>query len=204
LYYAYGTTSARKFRGGDAIYEDVYKDGTIDELDVVYLGNCNPKLNGGFGFSLRYNKRLSLNCFFNFRYGNKVVNYARMYAENMYSNDNQCVSVNWRWRKDGDVTNMPRALYQDGRNWMGSDRFVEDGSFLRWKQLTVNYTLDPKLVKRVGLSQTSLSFTLNNILTWTKYSGVDPEVGYDSQGICADWSKTPRSKYFTFGITVGL
>ena len=204
LYYAYGTTSARKFRGGDAVYEDINSDGTIDELDVVYLGNCNPKLNGGFGFSLRYNKRLSLNCFFNFRYGNKVINYARMYAENMYSNDNQCVSVNWRWRKDGDQTDMPRALYQDGRNWMGSDRFVEDGSFLRWKQLTVNYSFDPKLIRRIGLSQASLSFTLNNILTWTKYSGVDPEVGYDSQGICADWSKTPRSKYFTFGVTVGL
>ena len=204
LYYAYGTTSARKFRGGDAVYEDINSDGTIDELDVVYLGNCNPKLNGGFGFSLRYNKRLSLNCFFNFRYGNKVINYARMYAENMYSNDNQCVSVNWRWRKDGDQTDMPRALYQDGRNWMGSDRFVEDGSFLRWKQLTVNYSFDQKLIKRIGLNQASLSFTLNNILTWTKYSGVDPEVGYDSQGICADWSKTPRSKYFTFGVTVGL
>lgn len=204
LYYAYGTTNARKFRGGDAVYEDINSDGTIDELDVVYLGNCNPKLNGGFGFSLRYNKRLSLNCFFNFRYGNKVINYSRMYAENMYSNDNQCVSVNWRWRKDGDKTDMPRAIYQDGRNWMGSDRFVEDGSFLRWKQLTVNYSFDQKTIKKIGLNQASLSLTLNNILTWSKYSGVDPEVGYDSQGICADWSKTPRSKYFTFGLTLGI
>ena len=204
LYYAYGTTNARRFRGGDAVYEDINSDGTIDELDVVYLGNCNPKLNGGFGFSLRYNKRLSLNCFFNFRYGNKVINYARMYAENMFSNDNQCVSVNWRWRKDGDRTDMPRALYQDGRNWMGSDRFVEDGSFLRWKQLTLNYQMDPKLVKQVGLNNVTFSFTLNNILTWTRYSGVDPEVGYNAQGICADWSKTPRSKYFTAGVTIGL
>ncbi len=204
MYFAYGTTNSRRFRGGDAIYEDVNKDGTIDELDVVYLGNCNPKLNGGFGFTIRYNRRLSLTCFFNFRYGNKVINYARMNAENMYTNDNQCVSVNWRWRKDGDITNMPRALYQDGRNWMGSDRFVEDGSFLRWKQLTLNYQFDPKTIKKIGLNTASLYFTLNNILTWTKYSGVDPEVGYDDKGICADWSKTPRSKYFTFGITIGL
>ena len=145
-----------------------------------------------------------MTCFFNFRYGNKVINYARMNAENMYTNDNQCVSVNWRWRKDGDITNMPRALYQDGRNWMGSDRFVEDGSFLRWKQLTLNYQFDPKTIKKIGLNTASLYFTLNNILTWTKYSGVDPEVGYDDKGICADWSKTPRSKYFTFGITIGL
>lgn len=204
MYFAYGTTSARKFRGGDAIYEDINNDGTIDELDIVYLGNCNPKLNGGFGFTVRYNKRLSLSSFFNFRYGNKVINYARMYAESMYNNDNQCVSVNWRWRMPGDITDMPRALYQDGVNYLGSDRFVEDGSFLRWKQLTLNYAFDQKLVKKIGLNQLSLSFTLNNILTFTKYSGVDPEVGYSNNGLCEDKSKTPRSKYFTFGITVGL
>ena len=86
MYFAYGTTNARQFRGGDAIYEDINHDGTIDELDIVYLGNCNPKINGGFGFTVKYNQRLSLNAFFNFRYGNKVINYARMYAENMYSN----------------------------------------------------------------------------------------------------------------------
>lgn len=204
MYFAYGTTNSVQFRGGDAMYEDINYDGTIDELDIVYLGNCNPKLNGGFGFTIRYNKRLSLNAFFNYRYGNKVINYARMYAENMYSNDNQCVSVNWRWRKDGDLTGIPRALYQDGRNWLGSDRFVEDGSFLRFKQLTLNYAFSPSAIKKAGLNQLTLSFTLNNILTWSRYSGVDPEVSYNSQGICADYSKTPRSKYFTLGVTVGL
>lgn len=204
MYFAYGTTNARKFRGGDAIYEDINHDGTIDELDIVYLGNCNPKINGGFGFTVKYNKRLSLNAFFNFRYGNKVINYARMYAENMYSNDNQSIAVNWRWRKDGDLTEMPRALYQDGRNWLGSDRFVEDGSFLRFKQLTLNYTFDQKMLKSFGLNQLGLSFTLNNILTFTKYTGVDPEISPNNQGICADYSKTPRSKYFTLGVTVGF
>lgn len=204
MYFAYGTTNAMKFRGGDAIYEDVNHDGTIDELDIVYLGSCTPKLNGGFGFTARYNRRLSIVAFFNFRYGNKVINYARMYAENMYSNDNQCVSVNWRWRQDGDLTNIPRAIYQDGRNWLGSDRFVEDGSFLRFKQLTVNYAFDPMKLKKYGLNQLTASFTLNNILTFTHYSGVDPEVSYDSKGICADYSKTPRSKYFTLGLTAGF
>lgn len=204
MYFAYGTTNARQFRGGDAIYEDVNHDGTIDELDIVYLGNCNPKLNGGFGFTVKYNQRLSVNAFFNFRYGNKVINYARMYAENMYSNDNQSIAVNWRWRKDGDLTEMPRALYQDGRNWLGSDRFVEDGSFLRFKQLTINYSFPQQKLKSMGFNQLQLSFTLNNILTWTKYTGVDPEISPNSQGICADYSKTPRSKYFTLGITAGF
>lgn len=204
MYFAYGTTNARQFRGGDAIYEDINHDGTIDELDIVYLGNCNPKINGGFGFTVKYNQRLSLNAFFNFRYGNKVINYARMYAENMYSNDNQSIAVNWRWRQDGDLTEIPRALYQDGRNWLGSDRFVEDGSFLRFKQLTLNYNFDHKTLKPLGLNQLALSFTLNNILTWTKYTGVDPEISPNNQGICADYSKTPRSKYFTMGVTIGL
>ncbi len=204
MYFAYGTTNARKFRGGDAIYEDINHDGTIDELDIVYLGNCNPKINGGFGFTVKYNQRLSINAFFNFRYGNKVINYARMYAENMYGNDNQSIAVNWRWRKDGDITEIPRALYQDGRNWLGSDRFVEDGSFLRFKQLTVNYSFDRKTLQPLGLTQLGLSFTLNNILTFTKYTGVDPEISPNSQGICADYSKTPRSKYFTLGVTLGF
>lgn len=201
MYFAYGTSSAMRFRGGDAIYEDVNHDGTIDELDIVYLGNCNPKLNGGFGFNVRWNQRLSLNAFFNFRYGNKIINYARMNAESMYTNDNQCVSVNWRWRKDGDLTDMPRALYQDGRNYLGSDRFVEDGSFLRFKQLTLNYSFDRKAVSHIGMAQLTLSFTLNNILTLTKYSGVDPEVAINNQGICADWNRTPRSRYFTLGVS---
>lgn len=204
MYFAYGTSSAYRFRGGDANYEDVNHDGTIDELDIVYLGNCNPKLEGGFGFNIRYGKHFSVNSFFNFRYGNKIINYARMYAENMYSNDNQMVSVNWRWRKDGDVTDLPRALYQMGYNWLGSDRYVENGSFLRFKQLTFNYSFDSKQLKSVGLNQLSLYFTLNNIITFTKYTGVDPEVSYNNQGICADSNKTPRSKYYTLGITVGF
>lgn len=61
-----------------------------------------------------------------------------------------------------------------------------------------------KQLKNTGLNQLSLYFTLNNIITFSKYTGVDPEVGYGSNGICADYSKTPRSKYFTLGITVGL
>lgn len=204
MYFAYGTTSALQFHGGDAIYEDVNHDGTIDELDIVYLGNCTPKLTGGFGFTIRY-KSLSLNTFFNFRYGNKIINYARMNAENMYTNDNQSIAVNYRWRQDGDENGMlPRALYQDGRNWLGSDRYVEDGSFLRWKQLTLTYAVPAHTLKHIGFKQLNLNFTLNNILTFTKYTGVDPEVDFNSKGICEDNSKTPRSKYFTFGITVGF
>lgn len=129
MYFAYGKSNEYRFRGGDAIYEDINKDGSIDELDIVYLGNSNPKVNGGFGSTVRY-KRFSVTAFFNFRYGNKIVNMARMNAENMYYLNNQSISVNWRWRKDGDVTDMPRALYNHGYNWLGSDRYVEEETVL--------------------------------------------------------------------------
>lgn len=203
MYYAYGRSNAYRFRGGDAIYEDVNKDGSIDELDIVYLGNSNPKVNGGFGFTMRY-KRFVVTPFFNFRYGNKIVNTARMHAENMYYNDNQSVAVNWRWRKDGDVTDMPRALYEYGYNWLGSDRYVEDGSFLRMKYLTFNYSVDPQHLKRYNLSQLSLYLTFNNLFVLTKYTGVDPEVGYGSFSVSTDSNRTPRSRDFTFGMTVSF
>ena len=200
--FGYGTANYR-FRGGDAIYEDVNHDGTIDELDIVYLGNCNPKFYGGFGFTVRW-KNLSVNAFFNFRTGNKIVNYARMWSENMYTNNNQSIAVNWRWRKEGDLTDMPRALYQYGYNWLGSDRFVEDGSFLRFKYLTFNYEFPKTLCEKIKLSQINTYLTLNNLCTWTKYSGVDPEISPNQYGIAEDKSNTPRSQYFTLGITVGF
>lgn len=209
MYFAYGTTSSYVFRGGDAYYEDINSDGNIDELDIVYLGNSNPKVNGGFGTTVRY-KNFSMNAFFNFRYGNKILNKARMDAENMLTNNNQSIAVNWRWRKDGDETNMPRALYNYGYNSLGSDRYVEDGSFLRFKYLTFAYELDKELLKQLKLSQLSLYLTLNNIVTFSKYTGVDPEVSinmnpsYGLLGVSTDSNKTPRAQYFTLGVTVGL
>lgn len=203
MYYDYGGINY-KFRGGDAIYEDINHDGTIDELDVVYLGNCNPKLYGGFGFTFRW-RQLSVNAFFNFRTGNKIANYARMRAENMYTNDNQSIATNWRWRKEGDVTDMPRALYQYGYNWMPSDRFVENGDFLRFKYLTFNYGFTKEVCQALRLQQLNLYLTLNNLCTWTKYTGVDPEISPNGMtGVVEDWSSTPRSQYFTFGLTVGF
>ena len=203
MYFAYGTTNEYRFRGGDAIYEDINHDGTIDELDIVYLGNSNPKFDGGFGTTIRW-KRLSLNVFFNYRVGGKIINYGRMYSESMYNTENQSVSTNWRWRKDGDVTEIPRALFQSGYNWLGSDRFVEDGSFLRLKQLTLNYSFDPKLLKKAHLNTLNLSLTLNNMFTVTKYTGADPEISPNNIGVSEDKNRTPRSRYFTFGLTIGI
>ena len=203
MMFGYGITgvSDYEFRGGDAKYEDRNHDGSIDELDITYLGNSNPKLNGGFGTVLRY-KNLSVSAFFNFRLGNKIINSARMYLENMYYDDNQSVAVNYRWRKDGDETIIPRALYLTGYNWLGSDRFIEDGSFLRFKYLTFRYNMPKSRLEKVGIKQLSVYATINNVAVFTRYTGVDPEVGYGSLGITTDNARTPRSKDATLGITL--
>ncbi len=191
----------RVFRGGDAIYEDVNHDGQINELDIVYLGSSLPKFTGGFGFKLNFG-RLTWNNQFNFRYGNKIINRARMNVENMYSNNNQSRAVNWRWRVEGDITEMPRALRQTGYNWLGSDRFVEDGSFIRLNYTQISYSVEPKIIKRWGLSQLSFYVSANNLFCLTKYSGADPEVGYGLLGIVYDNAQTPRAKSFTGGVTI--
>ena len=190
-----------EFRGGDAIYEDINADGQINELDIVYLGSSLPKFTGGFGFKFHWG-RLTWNNQFNFRYGNKIINQARMEVEKMYDNNNQSRAVNWRWRVEGDITEIPRALRQTGYNWLGSDRFVEDGSFIRLNYSQLSYSLPSKTIKKWGLTQLSFHVSANNLFVLTKYSGADPEVGYGSMGIVTDNAKTPRAKSFTGGITI--
>ena len=194
-----------EFKGGDAKYEDVNHDGQINEYDIVYLGSSLPKFTGGFGFKINFG-RLSWNNQFNFRYGNKIINAARMNVENMASNNNQSRAVNWRWRVEGDITEIPRAFRNSGANnsynYLGSDRFVEDGSFIRLNYSQISYSLDPKVIKNIGLSQLNFYLSANNLFCLTKYSGADPEVGYGSMGIVTDNAKTPRAKSFTFGLTV--
>ena len=190
-----------EFKGGDAIYEDINHDGNINELDIVYLGSSLPKITGGWGFKLQYG-RWSWNNQFNFRVGNKIINAARMQAENMYTNNNQSAAVNWRWRVEGDVAPIPRALYREGYNWLGSDRFIEKGSFMRLNYSQISYSFDPKLIKNWGLSSLSLYLSANNLFCLTGYSGADPEVGYGGYGVTTDNARTPNARSYTLGITV--
>ena len=203
MMYNYGGSPEYTFVGGDAIYEDINYDGNINELDIVYLGSSLPKLNGGFGFRVSWG-RLSWNNQFNFRYGNRIVNASRQNAEMMRNTDNTSAAINWRWRVEGDETIMPRALYNYGYNSLGSDRYVEDGSFLRWNYTAFNYSLDPKITKKLHVSSISFNFNLNNVMTFTKYSGLDPEsAGSGGRGsVAKDSSQTPRSKQITFGVSV--
>ena len=105
------------FQAGDAMYEDINHDGNINYMDVVYLGNGNPKFIGGFGPDITFKGNLKLTAFFSFRYKYDVINGTQMNSTNMFNYDNQSTAVLRRWRNPGDVTSIPRALYGSGYNW---------------------------------------------------------------------------------------
>ena len=197
-------SSTYKFQGGDAIYEDINNDGQINSLDIVYLGNSNPKVSGGFGFNFFWGSNWSLKTSFSYRAGVKVVNSAKMGLEQMFNAYNQSSAVNWRWRKNGDVTNIPRAMYDTGYNFLGSDRYVEDASFIRMSYIQLVYNFDKKLLKALGMRRLQLSISGQNLFCWSKYSGTDPEHSAGAWGIAYDNSQTPRSKSVTMNINVGF
>jgi len=198
-----GGTSGYVFEGGDARYDDINHDGKIDELDLVYLGDLNPKFMGGTGFRVQY-KGFILNTFFYAKVGQKIINQTRMDTEKMYGYDNQSTATNWRWRRDGDITDMPRALYNRGYNWLGSDRFVEDGSYIRLKSLSLSYLFDPKVCRTLRVKDLKVYCTAYNLYTWTKYSGQDPDVSQPNKPdtLPKDESRTPPSQKFMIGVNV--
>lgn len=191
------------FQPGDAIYEDINHDGNIDKRDVVYLGNSNPKLIGGFGPNITFNKQFKLRLFFNYRLNYEIINGTDMTTTNMYDYNNQSTAVLSRWRNPGDVTNIPRAVFRTGYNWLGSDRYVEDASFLRLRSVTFNYSLSQSFVKKIRLDDLSFYITGDNLYTWTKYRGQDPEVNMSSGpfGIAIDNASTPPTQRFTLGVS---
>ncbi|MBR7170818.1 MAG: SusC/RagA family TonB-linked outer membrane protein [Prevotella sp.] len=194
-----------KFCGGDAIYEDINHDGNINALDIVYLGSSLPKLTGGFGFTFRYGD-WRLTTQFTYRVGNKILNLARLHAEAMTGNDNQSEAVNYRWRKEGDVTSIPRAMYGNNSNYntLISDRFVEKGDYLRMGYAQLSYYIKAKHLKWLGINGISLYASANNPFILTKYSGVDPDIVNYRYDPAMDNAQTPRSRSYTFGMTVNF
>jgi len=192
---------------GDAKYQDVNGDGVIDKFDIVYIGNFNPILTGGFGFTANY-KGLGLVASFHGRAGQKVINQARMNNEYMYGKDNQSASVLGRWRAEGDDTDIPRALYGRGYNSLGSDRFVEDASFLRMKTLTIKYDLPRDITKKLGVQKLQIYFTGYDLLTFTNYTGQDPEINLSrEQGLYPayiDNAATPKPLRLSAGFNLTL
>lgn len=200
------------FQPGDAKYKDVNHDGNINEQDVVYLGNGMPLITGGFGLNVKW-KNIALSTFFNFRYGNDIVNMAKAGMESMRGFGNQSLSVLRRWRHsytDEEIDKglvpsglLPRAIYGQGYNSLASSRYVEDGSFLRFKNATLSYTFPKEWLQGTCVSDARFYIQMQNIYCWTKYTGMDPEVNIGSpKSPGYDTSNTPRAKEFILGINV--
>jgi len=200
-----------EFQAGDAKYKDINHDGNINSQDIVYLGDVNPLLTGGFGPTLRWKNALSLTAYFYFRYGGEVINETRMNMENMSGFNNQSAAVLRRWThtyEDGTAPDdlLPRALMARGYNWLGSDRYVEDGSFLRFKSLTVSYNFDRKLVKKMGFSSLKIWGTMQNVYLWTNYTGMDPEISLKNKinDVGKDNSRSGKPQDYSLGLTVSF
>ena len=190
-------------RPGDAKYYDVNYDGIIDKYDVVYLGNSQPLVLGGGSITFFY-RGLSLRTSVAYRIGQSIINRALLNAENMGSANNQSTSVLRRWRYEGDDTNIPRALYGENYNSLGSDRYVEKASFLKFKDITLSYRFQKRALQKMGLRGLNIYLTSYDPFTISKYKGQDPEVGTPSNfsSFAEDNSLSPRARRFAFGITV--
>jgi hypothetical protein len=162
---------------GDAIYEDRDEDGEINNDDAMVIGNSQPKLFGGITNKVMY-KNFDLSVFFQFSYGNKVLNMTKATLVNMGGDlqSNQSTEALRRWRQPGDVTDVPRYEYQSTLNNLHSNRLLEDGSYVRLKNLNIGYTLPAKFANRAMLEQVRISLSATNLWTLTPYTGADPEV----------------------------
>lgn len=194
------------FQPGDAMYEDINHDGNIDYKDIVYLGNGNPNLTGGFGTAITFNGNLRFGANFTYRTGYQIINGTKINTTSMYGFNNQSTAVLRRWRAEGDITDMPRATYATGFNFLGSDRYVEDGSYLRLRSITLKYDFNRNLLKRFGLKGLSANIMMENILTFTRYTGQDPEVPVklSTFSTVIDNSTTPPIKTITLGLTANF
>lgn len=198
----------KKVYPGDAKYKDVNGDGVIDTYDIEYIGNGNPTIMGGFNFSLRY-KDLTLSARVHGRAGQKVINQARMNLESMYNKNNQSTAVLKRWRAEGDVTDIPRALYGQGYNYLGSDRFVDDASFLRIQSISLKYKFPSKWMKPLGVNRLDVFVTGYDLFTFTKYKGLEPEVEPKfqegtMQQAAVDNSSTPKPLRVAVGLNLNF
>lgn len=196
------------FQPGDAKYADINHDGNIDDKDVIYLGNGLPKITGGFGLNVTFKNRLKLITFFDYKLDYDIVNQADMNTTNMYSFDNQSTAVLSRWRNPGDITDMPRALYRSGYNWLGSSRYVQNASYVRLQAVTLRYTFQPKLLDKFHVRSASFYVTVENLYTWTSYRGQNPDVSImgknDPFKYPVDEALTPPSRNVLLGLNIAF
>jgi len=192
---------------GDCVYADLNKNGRIDAGDRTVVGNPQPDFIGGITNSFSY-KGFDLSVFLQFSYGNDVFNGSRLYLESLTGGDNQLESVTRRWKNVGDITDIPRATSDataTANNRRASSRFIEDGSYLRIKNVNLGYSFKKEWIKKMKLESLRLYVTAENLYTFTRYSGMDPEVNYagnDNTIIGVDFFTYPQARSYNFGVNI--
>ena len=185
---------------GDMIYRDLNGDGRISASDRTYIGDPNPDFTYGMTNTFSW-KGFDLSIFIQGSYGNDIYNLSRHNTEGMFDGKNQTTVVLDRWRIPGQITDVPRASF----TLRNSTYFVEDGSYLRLKNISLSYNFSGKWMKKIGLSRLQPYFTATNLLTWTKYKGMDPEVNqYGNSGAVqgVDYGTYPHCRSYVFGLNV--
>ena len=201
---AYGGTDCQP---GDPKYRDIIKDGVINDDDRVVIGDGQALHTGGFTNNFTY-KNWDLNVFMQWSYGNDLLNANRMIFENpgMKKNTNMFASYNNRWSPENPYSDMVRSQAPAQMTQQYSSLYVEDGSYLKLKNITIGYTFPKKKLKAAGIKSLRLFLSAENIATITSYSGSDPEVS-TRNGILTpgfDWSAYPRSFNASFGLNITL
>ncbi len=208
---------------GDYIFEDINKDGVIDDEDRTFIGDPSPDFTFGIGNSFSY-KGFDLNIFLSGSYGNEVVNYQRRWLENPRGNTNllekathyaqlELIDPNGPndYRNvhivggDSDMPRMSASSLTSTYNYRYSDKFVEDGSFLRIQNISLGYNLPKSWVSKIGIENLKVYTNLQNVYTFTKYSGYDPEIGSINQDALLsgiDNARYPSPRIYTFGVNV--
>jgi len=191
---------------GDAIYGDTDGDGEVTPDDATVIGNAQPDFIGGISNRFSYGG-LELNFFFQFSYGNDVLNFGNtaLLDAGEDLNNNQVREALERWQEPGDITHVPRYEAGNTYNNRHSSRFLEDGSFLRLKNVTLGYNLPKKLTSSINMNNVRIYASGTNIWTLTNYSGGDPEVSTldgstTAQGI--DFFTLPQVRTILLGLTV--
>ncbi len=191
------------FKGGDMKFEDRNGDKVIDDNDKMIIGNPNPDFYGAFNNKVRY-KKLTLSALTTFSVGNDIYNYTRNQLEGMSNAYNQTDAVRNRWRNNGQVTNIPKAAWGDPTgNARFSNRFVEDGSYVRLRTLSVAYDIN---INSKFFKNATVYATGNNLVTLTKYKGYDPEFSATESifGQGVDNTLEPQVRSIQVGFRVGL
>jgi len=185
---------------GDIRFKDLNNDGVINDKDRTYLGNPNPTVIFALNNSFSY-KGFDLNIFLQGVAGNKICNANRFWSEAMAVAQNQTVETLNRWTGEGTSNSMPRAIFNDpNKNTRPSDRFIEDGSYVRIKNVTLGYNLPKSLMAKAFISSARVYLSAQNLVTFTNYKGFDPEVG--TSGI--DNNVYPVTRTFSMGINLGF